>query len=329
MHYHDNVYGWVSIDDPLIEALMHAPAVVRLKGVLQHGITGLIGITTPITRFEHSVGTMLLVRRLDGSLEEQVAALLHDVSHTAFSHVIDYVFDGHDSQSYHDEIKEEFLSQTELPELLARYDLNWRDYIEEANYPLLEQPAPRLCADRLDYFLRDSLDLGLADRTEVQEALDHVIVHEGRIMTDDVQVATWLARTYLAADRASWANLREVGLYELTARAIRRALQIDLIQTGDFWRTDKELWEILQQSDDAGIQQDLELVNTETVFTIDEDNPTFMVSTKIRSIDPEIVSPEGDVNSLSAIDSQFAAERRNYHRQREGQWPVRVIAADN
>src|SRR5690606_4131605 len=109
----------------------------------------------------------------------------------AFSHVIDYVFDGHDSQSYHDEIKEEFISQTELPELLARYDLNWRDYIEEANYPLLEQPAPRLCADRLDYFLRDSLDLGLANRTEVQEALDHVIVHEGRIMTDDVQVASW------------------------------------------------------------------------------------------------------------------------------------------
>jgi HD superfamily phosphohydrolase len=34
---------------------------------------------------------MLLVRRLGASLEEQIAALLHDVSHTAFSHVIDSV----------------------------------------------------------------------------------------------------------------------------------------------------------------------------------------------------------------------------------------------
>ncbi len=36
---------------------------------------------------------MMLVNRLGGSLEEQIAALLHDVSHTAFSHVIDYVLE--------------------------------------------------------------------------------------------------------------------------------------------------------------------------------------------------------------------------------------------
>lgn len=326
MQYEDNVYGSVNIDEPLLVALMYTPAVRRLQGVLQHGITGLIGITTPITRFDHSVGAMLLVRRLGGSLQEQAAALLHDVSHTAFSHVIDYVFDGHDSQSYHDEMKEQYLSQTELPTVLAKYGLNWRDFIDEAKYPLLEQPAPRLCADRLDYFLRDSLDLELASATDVQNALDHLVVHDGRIVVDNVEIASWLAYTYLAADKASWANLREVGLYELTARAIRRALQIDLIKPSDFWRTDEKLWRLLQQSGDAEIQRELALVDTETVFTIEEDDPTFLVSTKIRSIDPEIVTPEGIVTPLSAIDSQFAAERRNYHRQREGQWPVRVIA---
>lgn len=40
---------------------------------------------------------MLLNRQLDASMEEQIVALLHDVSHTAFSHVIDYVFDDHDN----------------------------------------------------------------------------------------------------------------------------------------------------------------------------------------------------------------------------------------
>jgi len=58
----------------------------------------LIGVTNPTTRFDHSVGVMLLIRKLGAGsspasalLKEQVAALLHDVSHTAFSHVIDYV----------------------------------------------------------------------------------------------------------------------------------------------------------------------------------------------------------------------------------------------
>lgn len=329
MQYRDAVYGPVDIDEPLIEALMHAPAVERLHSVLQHGVTGLIGITSPITRFDHSVGTMLLVRRMGGSLKEQVAALLHDVSHTAFSHVIDYVFDGHDSQSYHDEMKEQYLRQTELPVLLATYGFNWRDFIDEARYPLLEQPAPRLCADRLDYFLRDCLDLGLAKPTEVQDALQHLVVRNGRIMTDDVETASWLAYTYLAADKASWANLREVGLYELTARAIRRALHIGLIEMSDFWRTDEELWNVLQESDDATIQRELALVNTKTVFAIDEQQPSFLVSTKLRSIDPEIVSPGGDATPLSAVDKEYAAMRRNYHQQREGQWPVRVIGTES
>ena len=73
--------------------------------VLQQVITGLLGITRPTTHFEHSLGAFILVRRLDAALDEQIAALLHDASHTAFSHVhalryegIDY--HGHDSQSY-------------------------------------------------------------------------------------------------------------------------------------------------------------------------------------------------------------------------------------
>src|SRR5512135_1970548 len=196
MLHHDSVYGPADIDEPVLLDLLQTAAVRRLEGVLQHGITGLIGVTRPTTRLEHSLGVMLLVRRLGGSLEEQIAALLHDISHTAFSHVIDYVVDGHDSQSYHEEWKEAHLLASDVPEVLARHGYDWRDFLHEEDYPLLEQPAPRLCADRLDYFLRDSRDLGLSTADEIQHALDHLVVHEGRIGVDDVDVARWLAYTF-------------------------------------------------------------------------------------------------------------------------------------
>ena len=142
--------------------LLDSQAVQRLQGVLQHGISGLIGITAPVSRYEHSLGVMLLVRRLGAPLQEQIAALLHDVSHTAFSHVIDYVVDNHDGQSYHEEVKADYVARTDLPAVLARHGYDWHAFLDEEAYPLLEQPAPALCADRLDYFLRDALDLGLA-----------------------------------------------------------------------------------------------------------------------------------------------------------------------
>src|SRR3972149_6643629 len=173
--------------EPSLIDLMHTAAMQRLRGVLQHGITGLIGITRPTTRFEHSVGVMLLVQRLGASLEEQIAALLHDVSHTAFSHVIDYVYDGHDRQSYHEEMKEPHMAASDLPDVLATHGYHWRDFLHEEDFALLEQPAPALCADRLDYFLRDSRDLGLASDADIRSALDHLMVQAGRIAVDDVE----------------------------------------------------------------------------------------------------------------------------------------------
>ena len=327
MNYHDEVYGTVSIMEPVLVDLFESAAVRRLRGVLQHGISSLIGVTSPITRFEHSVGAMLLVRRLGGPVAEQIAALLHDVSHTAFSHVIDYVFNDHDGQSYHDEVKAQYMAGTDLPAILAAHGYDWTDFLHEASFPLLEQPSPRLCADRLDYFLRDSLALKLATPADVRFALEHLIVHEGRIAADDLEAARWLAYTYMAADDASWANFREVGLYEVTARALRTALRVGAMTQTDFWDTDEPVWARLQAHGDPELQAQLKLVSLQTGFVWDEVAPTFWVSTKLRTIDPD-VWVDGTLRPLSSLDPDFAAYRQAYLERKRGKWPIRVESGD-
>jgi HD superfamily phosphohydrolase len=325
MHYLDSIYGITEIEEPVLLDLMSTQAMQRLRGVLQHGITALIGITQPVTRFDHSVGVMLLVRRLGGSIDEQIAALLHDISHTAFSHVIDYVVDGHDSQSYHEEWKESHLAASDVPAVLARDGYDWRDFLHEEDYLLLEQPAPRLCADRLDYFLRDSRDLGLSTLDQIHHALDHLIVHNGRSGVDDVEVARWLAYTFITADKASWANFREVGLYEVTARSIKTALQIGAITEDDFWGTDEQLWRRLHAIDNAEVQQQLALISPATRFEWDEVNPTFRVSTKLRTIDPDVLIDDS-FQPLSMLDADFARYRSEYLSSNSGKWPMRVVS---
>ncbi len=324
MHYIDPIYGEAMVQEPVLIDLMRTQALQRLRGILQHGITALIGITQPVTRFDHSMGVMLLARKMGGSLEEQIAALLHDVSHTAFSHVVDYVVDGHDSQSYHEEWKEARLLASDVPEVLARHGYYWRDFLHEENYALLEQPSPRLCADRLDYFLRDSRDLGLSTLDHIRRALDHLIVYEGRIGVDDLEVARWLAYTFIAADKASWANFREVGLYEVTARAIKTALQIGAITTDDFWDTDDQLWRKLHAIDHAELQRQIALVSRATRFEWDEVNPTFRVSTKLRTVDPDVLIDDRFL-PLSTFDADFAHYRADYLRHNSGKWPMRVL----
>ncbi|MCI0399437.1 MAG: HD domain-containing protein [Chloroflexi bacterium] len=320
----DPIYGRTTITEPVLIDVMLSAAMRRLQGVLQHGITGLISVTRATTRYEHSVGVMLLVRRLGGPVAEQIAALLHDVSHTAFSHVIDHVFGAPDSQSYHDEMKEQYVAGTDLPAVLADYGYDWHDFLDETTFPLLEQPAPALCADRLDYFLRDSPDLGLATAGDVAFALSHLVVHDGRIVVDNLEAARWLGYIYIAADEASWANFWEVGLYELTAGAIRRGLAVGAITLEDIWSTDDAAWAKLQAAGDAELQRQLRLISPRTQFVWDAARPDFSVSTKLRTIDPDVLL-DGMVRPLSTLDPHFAHHRASYLSSKSGPWPFRVV----
>lgn len=323
MEYLDEVYGIEQITEPVLLDLLDSTAVRRLGSVLQHGITGLLGITEPITRLEHSIGAMILCRRLGASLEEQIATLLHDISHTAFSHVIDYVFDNHDGQSYHDDQKEAYMAQTDLPALLASHGYDWHIFIDETAYPILEQPTPHLCADRIDYFLRDSIPLRVASQAEVFAVLPHLKLCKGRIAVDSIDMAQWLAHRFIEADDASWSNFREVGLYELTAQAIKRGLDLNAIQETDLWGTDTHLWRKLQQTPDTITQILLQAISPKTKFRRDPQHATFWVSTKIRTIDPDVITEQGLV-PLSELDLDFAAYRQAYLKRKQGKWPMKV-----
>jgi HD superfamily phosphohydrolase len=267
---------------------------------------------------------MLLVRRLGGDLREQIAALLHDISHTALSHVIDYVFHDHDGQGFHDEKKAWYMGQTDIPEILATFGLDWNLFVDETAYPILEQPAPRLCADRIDYFLRDAQGLGLATETDIRQGLEGLVVADGRIACNDLPHAQWFGRTFMAADDRSWANFHEVGLYECTARAIRRALELDAITEVDFWLTDKEFWQKCSYHPDPELQKWVRLVHPQTEFVWDEAAPTFRISTKLRAIDPDVLV-DGQLRPLSTLDQSFAASRAGYLLEKSGRWPMRVV----
>jgi uncharacterized protein len=322
--YTDSIYGSFQINELVLIDLIQSAPVQRLHGVLQHGVSALIGLTLPISRFDHSLGAMLIVRRLQGSVKEQIAALLHDVSHTAFSHVIDHVFHRADNQSYHDEMKADYMLRTELPAILAVHGYDWTEFLHEEAFPLLEQPSPRLCADRIDYTLRDGMGLKIATLPELQNVVEDLVVVNGRIGMNTLDTARWLAYAYIDADDKSWANFYEVGIYELTAQAIRTGLCVGAIGEADFWATDVPVWQKLHEHPDAQLQKELALISTQTQIVWDDAAPDIRVKTKIRTIDPDVVV-NGELRPLSTLDSAFAQHRAGYLARKAGTWPMRIV----
>lgn len=175
----DVLYGEFEVDQ-VVEELISSKSMQRLKGIHQAGASYLMNEKWNVTRFDHSVGVMLLVKKLGGSVEEQIASLLHDVSHTAFSHVIDYVFHNED-ESYHEEIFSSVVKNSEIPAILAKYGYNYEDILlDDSKWTLLERSAPELCADRVDYTLRDMYTYGYVSLEEVHSFLEDVIAVDGK-----------------------------------------------------------------------------------------------------------------------------------------------------
>jgi HD superfamily phosphohydrolase len=324
MTYDDPIYGPAEFAEPVLLDLLESTAVRRLRGVLQHGVTAVLEITKPITRFEHSVGVMLLVRRTGSGVKEQVAALLHDVSHTAFSHVIDHVFHDQGTQSYHEQKKEWWIARTDLPAVLGRHGLNWRDFLDDEPFPLLEQPLPRLCADRLDYFLRDGSGMGLLAPADVRAVLEHLIVKDGRMAVDDIATARLLGERFMAADDRSWSNPHELVMYELAARAIRAALENRVMSEEDLWGTDVALWDRLRRADDLEVKRWIRLTEGRPEFVTEYETPTIRIRPKVRAIDPDVATPEG-LRPLSEIDGDFRRLREAYVRRKAEGISVRLL----
>ncbi len=146
-------YGPIEVEEPVLIELIDSPIFQRLKHIHQYGVSFYTTHPEEYNRYDHSIGVFALLRAKGASLEEQIAGLLHDVSHTAFSHVGDWVF-GKENQekAYQDNIHLTFLASSGLGEILKRHHFSIEQMLpKEELYPALENNLPNLCADRIDY----------------------------------------------------------------------------------------------------------------------------------------------------------------------------------
>ena len=316
----DALYGTMTITDPVIIALIRDDSFQRLKGIHQHGITPVVNVNKvnpPVCRFEHSIGAMLLVRTLAPEDHgQQYAALLHDISHTVLSHVTDYAF----GYVIHEVEKDDYVATTSIPNILTNFDYNWKDITNEELWPLLEQDAPLLCADRLDYGLRDMIAFGVVPATMVRAIVEQFVVHDSRIMCSDVDLAEVLARGYMRCDMLAWANPHHSGLYKFAGDAIRLAIAHGVIRKDELWiGTDAQFWDKILNCGIKEIDEKTQYVNAHTKFTmvssLKDGDLVLELKLKVRTIDPEVLVRKGDtfkVQRLSELDKDYAKERQDY-----------------
>ncbi len=178
--YRDPVHNIISLNqddemDRLLIALIDTPEFQRLRRIRQLGLALYTYQGAEHSRFVHSLGVMHLMRRVLGlfsqhhDIDEEVklvaccAALLHDIGHGPFSHVIESLLSYH-----HEDWSVAIISDpaTKVHQLLRGADVELPEKIVAVIRHCYEPRfvnqlvSSQLDVDRFDYLLRDSLMTG-------------------------------------------------------------------------------------------------------------------------------------------------------------------------
>jgi HD superfamily phosphohydrolase len=320
----DPVYGKQSVTDQVLVEIIHSAAMRRLRGIHQSGGSWLVRRDRDGSRYEHCVGVMLLIRTLGGSLTEQVAGLIHDVSHTAFSHVIDQVFARRD-EDYHEHHFERLVLESDIPAILARHDVPIQEVLDIERWSLLEQPHPDLCADRIDYTLRDLLRIGFTTPQETRDFLSALTVREGKTVLTDLQAAIWFERQYRVEVGDLFMHPLEIYADEQLACAIRLALARGILSEDDLFGQDEDVMRRLRSANDPEISAILSTLHEG--ITVIEDDVTFDVRAhvKARVVDPLVLTPDDRVVRCSELVPSIRAQHDEIRRKASRGIAVRLI----
>ena len=196
----DPVHGFITINDPLIFAIIQHPFFQRLRRIQQMALAHLVYPGAVHTRMHHSLGAYHLMSMAIAALRDKgieitneeaqaakAAILLHDIGHGPYSHALENILL---KGVHHEDMS--LLIMKELNqenEVALNGKLNLAIQIFTNQYPkkfLHQLISGQLDVDRLDYLSRDSFFTGVSEGVVGYERiLKMLTVHNNELVVEE------------------------------------------------------------------------------------------------------------------------------------------------
>jgi uncharacterized protein len=290
--YRDSVHNIIRLKTDtaagaLMVRLIDTAEFQRLRRIKQLGLALFTYQGAEHSRFTHSLGVLHLATRILAKLSTKYkipeeaqtavrcAALLHDIGHGAFSHVIEKILGFHHENFT---IEAVLSGETEVGETLREFSAALPEAVADMirgrfrPLALAQLVSSQLDVDRMDYLLRDSLMTGakygifdlewIIKSLEIDEANDRLYVAaEGIYAVEDYLQA----RYYMFRQVYFHRSLRSA---EVVLRSVlRRALE--LFQSGrEVWFAPGTPFEKILRGERLTLAEHLEMDDSDVMFHI-------------------------------------------------------------
>ncbi|HVZ56866.1 MAG TPA: HD domain-containing protein [Chitinophagaceae bacterium] len=260
----DPVYGFITIDHPLVIQIVAHPFYQRLRRISQMAFAHLVYPGAVHSRLHHSLGAYHLMGSAlqelkakgteitpEEELGARIAILLHDVGHGPYSHALEseLIRDiSHESISLliMEVLNEEFGGQ-----LRTAIDIFTNRYPKRFLHQLV---SGQLDVDRMDYLTRDSFFTGVSEGViGYDRILKMLVVHEGDLMVEEK--AIYSIEKFLVARRLMYWQVylhkTVLGAEIMLVHILRRARE--LITAGMRVAAASDSFDFFLQNQQAGL----------------------------------------------------------------------------
>ena len=211
-----------------LQEALEAPAMKRLLHVgmncgCEYTSYPCFTALPPYSRYEHSLGVALIVWRFTQDEKQALSGLFHDIATPVFAHVIDFMRGDYVRQEATEDGTARLIEEDPvIRKVLRDTGLSVRDVCDYHCYPIADNEAPKLCADRLEYTLENMVHYR------------HATVNDALRMYEDLEVSD-----------------NEDGSPELVFRTPSLALRFaeNALKCGMFYTTDQDRYSMQRLSE--------------------------------------------------------------------------------
>ena len=261
----DPIHGDLSFTESE-RRVMDTPQMQRLRGVRQTGSAYLVYPGCVHTRFEHSLGTSAMARKIIAVLRQNdisihpdqeavvaLAALVHDISHLPFGHTFEderKLFPRHDTiERFH-----HFLTDNEIDQALDASGFRKAvvALLTDRNFdpPWMRQiVSSTIDADLLDYLRRDAYFAGLRQDYDDRifstfTVIDNTLAINMTKLSTRTELLHLLRLRYFLTERVYYHHAKVIS-GAMIAKAVELAVESGLTETDLYDLTDDTLFRYL------------------------------------------------------------------------------------